>query len=203
MRALGDVHPIRATGQVGRETPDCLLTLDVVDELNSWRAECGDVHLDRFVFATASGKPRNKDNVRTILGRVVDRVNEDRERRRVISLPPVTPHTLRRTYISLMLEAGAPLHYVMGQVGHEDSKTTLEIYAHVQNRINRTQVKRSFEALLAASAKDDSAVPAEPCPKLPRKPVRTRKAVQRGTRRAEEPLGPRKWSTEAKNNPRG
>ena len=44
----------------------------------------------------------------------------------------MVPHTLRRTYISLMLEAGAPLHYVMDQVGHEDSKTTLEIYAMVQ-----------------------------------------------------------------------
>ena len=180
-----DVHHERliiesAKTEAGRREVE--LTLDVVDELNSWRAECGDVHLDRFVFATASGKPRNKDNVRTILGRVVDRVNDDRERRQVISLPPVTPHTLRRTYISLMLEAGAPLHYVMSQVGHKDSKTTLEIYAHVQNRINRTQVKRSFEALLAASAKDDSAVPAEPCAKLSRKPVRTRKTVQSGTR---------------------
>jgi integrase len=55
----------------------------------------------------------------------------------VIPLPSVTPRTLRRTYISLMLEAGAPLHYVMSQVGHEDSKTTLEIYAHVQKRISR------------------------------------------------------------------
>jgi hypothetical protein len=100
----------------------------------------------------------------------------------VIPLPSVTPHTLRRTYISLMLEAGAPLHYVMSQVGHEDSKTTLEIYAHVQKRISRTQVKRSFEALLAVDAKDDSAVPAEPCARLSRKPVRTRKAMQSGPR---------------------
>jgi len=43
-------------------------------------------------------------------------------------------HALRRTYISLMLEAGAPLPYVMDQVGHADSKTTLEIYAQVQKR---------------------------------------------------------------------
>ena len=123
-----------------------------------------------------------QDNVRTILGRVVDRVNADRERREVISLPPVTPHTLRRTYISLMLEAGAPLHYVMSQVGHGEPKTNLEIYAHVQNRINRTQVKRSFEALLAAGAGDDSAVPAGPCARLWRNPVRTRNDVESGTR---------------------
>jgi integrase len=34
---------------------------------------------------------------------------------------------LRRTYISLLIEAGAPLPYVMRQVGHEDSRTTLEV----------------------------------------------------------------------------
>jgi len=84
------------------------LTLDVIDEINSWRAERGPVELDGFVFATASGKPRNKDNVRTVLSRVVARANEQRKARGQAALPPVVPHTLRRTYISLMLEAGAP-----------------------------------------------------------------------------------------------
>jgi integrase len=74
---------------------------------------------------------------------------------------PVVPHTLRRTYISLMLEAGAPLHYVMDQVGHEDSKTTLEIYAHVQKRVSRPQVKRAFEELLARTDVGELGVPAE------------------------------------------
>ena len=34
-----------------------------------------------------------------------------------------------------MLEAGAPLPYVMDQVGHADSETTLEIYAQVLIRM--------------------------------------------------------------------
>jgi len=125
------------------------LTLDVIEELLAWRAERGDVHMDEFVFATATGQPRDKDNVRTILGRVVTRANDVRARRDLIPLPRAVPHTLRRTYISLMLEAGAPLHYVMDQVGHDDSKTTLEIYAQVQKRLSRRQVKRAFEELLA------------------------------------------------------
>jgi len=54
--------------------------------------------------------------------------------------PKITPHALRRTYISLTLEAGAPLPYVMDQVGHADSKTTLEIYAQVQKRVSRKNV---------------------------------------------------------------
>ena len=133
LRAV-DVHHGRLTVEqaetdAGRRQVD--LTLDVVDELNSWRAECGEVLLDGFVFATANGRARNKDNVRTILSRVVATANEKRRMRDEAPLPPIVPHTLRRTFISLMLEAGAPLHYVMDQVGHEDSKTTLEIYATV------------------------------------------------------------------------
>ena len=126
-----------------------------------WRAERGSVELDDFVFATASGKPRDRNNIRTILSRVVEKVNEQRGDRGYAPLPPVVPHTLRRTYISLMLEAGAPLHYVMDQVGHEDSKTTLEIYAHVQKRVSRPQVKRAFEELLARTDVGELGVPAE------------------------------------------
>ena len=159
-----DVHHERliveqAKTDAGRRQVD--LTLDVIEELNAWRAERGNVELDGYVFATASGRPRDRNNIRTILSRVVAKANERRAIRGLAPLPPVVPHTLRRTYISLMLEAGAPLHYVMDQVGHEDSKTTLEIYATVQKRLNRPQVKRAFEDLLARSDLSRNGVPAE------------------------------------------
>ena len=96
-----------------------------------------------------------------MLSWVVGRANETRNARGQAPLPPVLPHTLRRTYISLMLEAGAPLHYVMDQVGHEDSKTTLEIYAMVQKRLSRPKATRAFEALLADADVSDPGIPAE------------------------------------------
>ena len=71
---------------------------------------------------------------------MITRTNELRAERGVPALPRVSPHALRRTYISLMIEAGAPLPYVMRQVGHEDSRTTLEVYAQVQRRLSRKQV---------------------------------------------------------------
>ena len=63
-----DVHHERLTieqakTEAGKREVD--LTLDVIEELLAWRAERGAVELDGFVFATASGKPRDKDNVRT------------------------------------------------------------------------------------------------------------------------------------------
>jgi site-specific recombinase XerD len=47
-----------------------------------------------------------------------------------------------------MLEAGAPLPYVVDQVGHADSETTLEIYAQVQKRVSRKNVHAAFDELV-------------------------------------------------------
>jgi hypothetical protein len=60
----------------------------------------------------------------------------------------VTAHTLRRTYISMMFAAGAEIPFVMAQVGHQDSKVTLELYAQVLKRRDREQVGRAFDELL-------------------------------------------------------
>ena len=134
---------------------DVDLSLDLVEELNTWRAESKPDSVDEFVFATASGRPRDKDSVREcVLAPVVDRANEIRADRGLAPLPKVTPHALRRTYISLMLEARAPLAYVMDQVGHADSKTTLEIYAQVQKRVSRKNVHAAFDKLLNGADRD-------------------------------------------------
>ena len=58
------------------------LSLDLVEELNTWRAERKPTSVDEFVFATDSGRPRDKDSVRERgLVPVVNRVNEIREAR--------------------------------------------------------------------------------------------------------------------------
>jgi integrase len=57
------------------------------------------------------------------------------------NLPPLrrtTPHTLRRTYISIALLASKfDLKWVMDQVGHSDSTVTTDVYAQLQHRIER------------------------------------------------------------------
>ncbi|MGH2884818.1 MAG: tyrosine-type recombinase/integrase, partial [Solirubrobacteraceae bacterium] len=132
------------------------LSLDVMEELMAWRAGRQPASPDEYVFATASGRPRDKENIsRRVLGPTVERVNELRAERNLQPLPNVTPHALRRTYISLMIEAGAPLPYVISQVGHADSRTTLEIYAQVQKRLSRKKGHRAFDDLLASAGSAD------------------------------------------------
>jgi integrase len=128
------------------------LSLDVMEELMTWRASRASSTEDEFVFATESGRPRDKDNVRErVLRPTLRRTNEGRAKRDLPPLPQVSPHALRRTYISLLIEAGAPLPYVMRQVGHEDSRTTLEVYAQVQQRLSRKHVHQAFDDLLAST----------------------------------------------------
>ncbi len=63
------------------------------------------------------------------------------EERAALGLPPLphtTPHTLRRTYISIALLAnGFDIKWVMNQVGHADSRMTLDVYAQLEQRVNR------------------------------------------------------------------
>jgi hypothetical protein len=47
-----------------------------------------------------------------------------------------------------MFEAGASVPYVMRQVGHSDSATTLEIYSQVLERRERRTVGEAFDRLM-------------------------------------------------------
>jgi integrase len=122
----------------------------LLDDLLAWRASLTDPAPDSPFFPTRTGSRRTKDNVNArVLRPAVRRANERREHRDLPPLPKrVTAHTLRRTYISMMFAAGAEIPYVMAQVGHEDSKGTLEIYARVLKRRDRDDIGRAFDYLL-------------------------------------------------------
>lgn len=47
----------------------------------------------------------------------------------------ITTHIFRHSHISLLAELGTPLPAIMDRVGHSDSKTTLEIYSHVTDKM--------------------------------------------------------------------
>ncbi|MEX2414349.1 MAG: hypothetical protein WD399_11905 [Thermoleophilaceae bacterium] len=60
----------------------------------------------------------------------------------------MTPHTLRRTYISIALPANKfDVKWVMGQVGHADSKMTMDVYAQLGQRVTRSH-GASFDRLV-------------------------------------------------------
>jgi integrase len=75
-------------------------------------------------------------------------------------LPRITPHSLRRTYISIALLANNfDVKWVMGQVGHADSKMTLDVYAQLEQRVDRSH-GTSFDRLVSNARDQVAALPA-------------------------------------------
>ena len=69
-------------------------------------------------------------------------------------LPHTTPHTLRRTYISIALLANNfDVKWVMDQVGHADSKMTMDVYAQLEQRAKRDHGAR-FDELVRRAKKE-------------------------------------------------
>lgn len=84
------------------------------------------------VFLNRSGRPLSRMGVWKILRRYVERAGIDRR---------VTPHTLRHSFATHLLEGGADLASVQEMLGHADISTT-EIYTHV-DRSHLKQVHRT------------------------------------------------------------
>ncbi len=91
---------------------------------------------DGFVFPTESGSRQDRNNARRrVVVKSVERASANLIGRGLSPLPEgITPHSLRRTFISLLLATGSEVPYVMRQVGHTDPKVTLSIYAQVMYR---------------------------------------------------------------------
>ena len=47
--------------------------------------------------------------------------------------PAVSPHTLRHSAATTMLEAGIPIHIVSRQLGHSSINVTADVYGHVSD----------------------------------------------------------------------
>ena len=60
----------------------------------------------------------------------------------------ITPHTFRRTFITLCFQAGKDLPYVQSQVGHLKWQTTLEIYTQQTGRSIDPRIRSLLEQFL-------------------------------------------------------
>lgn len=105
---------------------------------------------DDYVFPTTNGKRDNPSNVRNrflAAARLI--ANEKLEGDGHEPIAHVTPHTLRRTFASLLLASGADVPYAMAQLGHENPQMTLGVYAKVI--ASKTDHGAALDGLLGTS----------------------------------------------------
>jgi hypothetical protein len=85
---------------------------------------------------------------RNILGPVARHASSQLIERGLPPLPQITPHSLRRTYVSIMLLAtNFDIAYVQSQVGHAQATMTLDVYNQLLDRSKRAH-GTAFDALL-------------------------------------------------------
>lgn len=124
------------------------VTLFAAEELRSHVAQKHSVgrpaEATNPMWCTREGGRLNQNNLRRMLREVARRTNEKRAGEGKMLLPHVTPHTLRRTFASLCFFAGRELPWVMDQIGHDDPRMTLGVYAQTaqRKRIDRELVWR-------------------------------------------------------------
>lgn len=119
----------------------------LLEELKTHRHAARFDAVDDVVFATSNGTKRNRSNIsRQILARAVAAANVELGKAGRAPLEGITNHSLRRTFASLLYEAGASPAYVMAQMGHTDPALALEIYTKVVER--KRDVGARMDALI-------------------------------------------------------
>jgi integrase len=113
----------------------------LLDDLKLHRANAvNGADPDSYVFPTARGTRMDRRNVaRRILAPAIERANAAREKAGKEPIRErITNHSLRRTFCSLLYEAGESPASVMAQMGHKDAGLALEIYARKMDRPRET-----------------------------------------------------------------
>ena len=141
---------------------------------------------DAFVVSNRRGGRMDRHRVARIVTDATQVATDRRLGRGLPAIPRITPHSLRRTYISIALVANNfDVKWVMSQVGHTDSKMTLDVYAQLEQRIHRDH-GTSFDHLLHQAMTDASPAPiaADHEPALSRLTAPTPMELRLATRKA-------------------
>jgi integrase len=108
----------------------------LIAELTRVRALRTTTDTDGFVFATSTGRRQSTDNLRSrVIGTSVERANENRLAHGLSPLPEgITPHSLRRTFASILYAIGEDPGVVMDEMGHTDPALALRVYRQAMRR---------------------------------------------------------------------
>jgi integrase len=118
-------------------------------ELHAVRDRQPEAGPDDLVFSTATGRRQSADNFRSrVLRASVAQANSDLAERRLAPLPAgITPHSLRRTFASVLYALGEDPGVIMDEMGHTDPALALHAYRQAMRRgeAEKTALRRLVE----------------------------------------------------------
>ncbi|SDH22667.1 Phage integrase family protein [Aneurinibacillus thermoaerophilus] len=95
-------------------------------------------HDNDFVFAQPNGYPEVMKKGELRMERLLKIAKIDKH---------VTPHSLRHTHTSLLIEAGVGIKEIQQRLGHTDIETTMNIYAHMTKNLEE-KASQKFSELM-------------------------------------------------------
>ncbi len=132
-------------------TPDAAeVVIEHIDRLRRAGMPTGP---DDYLVPNSRGGRISRQRVGKIVTAAAKLASEQLVAKGLAPLQKTTPHTLRRTYISIALLANRfDVKWVMNQVGHADSTMTMDVYAQLQKRADREH-GANFDRLVRKAAK--------------------------------------------------
>ncbi|QBO37378.1 site-specific integrase [Periweissella cryptocerci] len=92
---------------------------------------------DEFIIPNSVGNMLSLTRPDTWLRRIIRRYK----------LKPISIHGFRHTFATLAFDAGIRVEEIQEQLGHSDSKTTVQTYIHITNRARKRRINRFHEYL--------------------------------------------------------
>jgi integrase len=135
----GDVDLAHGTIKVRHsKTPAGVRTVNIVpilrDELLAYRSRTLDGP-DVLAFGSSKGRAQSPSNIRRrVLTPAETAANVKLKNAGVEPIAKLTPHSLRRTFASILFAIGETPPYVMAQMGHTTAEMTLAVYARQMER---------------------------------------------------------------------
>lgn len=114
-------------------TRSCEILKKVMLE-NKKSLKWGEVYVERgFIFTNFKGSPLMIPSINRVIQKACTDIGIEKH---------VTTHTMRHTHISLLSQLGVSLKAIMQRVGHTDHKTTLQIYSHVTEQMDKDMMNK-------------------------------------------------------------
>jgi integrase/recombinase XerD len=101
------------------------------------------------VLVTRNGTPMRHQYAWRILKRVADRAgvrSREATDKSGYNVSEISPHTLRRTFATDLLNRGVRIEVVSAALGHSDTRTTQAHYAELQNKTARSEILAAYGA---------------------------------------------------------
>lgn len=108
--------------------------LPSVDDVGIVRGEVQD-----FIFANSFGNAWNEPSFVELLNRIIESYNKMAMKEKKKTIERFTPHQARHTFISALYNGGMEIESISEYVGHENTSTTQNVYAHISDKRKQEQ----------------------------------------------------------------